>query len=57
MRVKIIQEHSNVALEDAVNKFLQTIDKDQIIGIQYQGVGNRPSNRVDRVSVMIILRQ
>ena len=57
MRVKIIQEHSNVSLESAVNQFLQTVDKDQIIDIQYQGVGNHLSNSVDRVSVMIILRQ
>ena len=57
MRVKIIQEHSNMALESAVNKFLQDIDNDQIIDIQYQGVGNHSSNSVDRVSVMIVLRQ
>lgn len=57
MKVKIIQEHSNVALESAVNQFLQGIDNSQIIDIQYQGVGNHPSNSVDRVSVMIILRQ
>lgn len=57
MRVKIIQEHSNAALEATVNKFLQEIDNAQIVDIQYQGVGNHPSNSVDRVSVMIILRQ
>ena len=56
MEVKIIQEHSNVALEGAVNQFLQDIDNSQIIDIQYQGVGNHPYNSVDRVSVMIILR-
>lgn len=56
MRIKIIQEEDKWDLEKSVNKFLESINNNEILDIKYQGVGNHSTYSTDRMSVMIILR-
>lgn len=56
MTVKIIQAENVYDLERAINKYLISIDNNEILDIKYQSVGKHGLYDTDGPSAMIIMR-